>query len=146
MWICACILISCEIMIALVQKESSIANFVLLQNDCQSPWGDTADAGQAGLREQGENSFHLKANPQGQACGSPSIQQALTSRSSKVMTGELLADLPELQNEMGGEKEYDDSMESQIYKCSKPDVYSSAGGAYLPSPQKKCIYYIRSLW
>lgn len=35
--------------------------------------------------------------------------------SSKVMPEELMADLSEMQNEMGGEEEYDD-----IYKCSKP--------------------------
>lgn len=51
------------------------------------------------------------------------------------MTGQLLADLPELQKEMGGEKEYDDSMENQIYKYCKPDIYSFAGGAYLSFPQ-----------
>lgn len=62
------------------------------------------------------------------------------------MTGELLADLPELQNEMGGEKVYDDSMENQIYKCFKPGIYSFAGGTYLPFLQWKCIYYIMSLW
>lgn len=42
-------------------ERKSIANFAQLQNDCQSPWGDFADEGQAGLREQGEN-FHLKLN------------------------------------------------------------------------------------
>jgi len=56
------------------------------------------------LRERGENSFYLKANPEGQAGGSSSIQQALARGSFKVMTWELLADLPELQNEMGGKK------------------------------------------
>lgn len=51
------------------------------------------------------------------------------------MTGELLADLSELQNEMGREKEYDDGTKNEIHKCSKPDVYSFIRGAYLPFPQ-----------
>lgn len=113
MWICTCILISCEMIIifALVQKEKSAANFVQLQNDCQSPWGDSANIEQSRLREQGENTFHLKASTQGEVCGGPSIQQTVTRQSFKVMTVELLADLPQLQNEMVGEEEYDNSMQ-----------------------------------
>lgn len=113
MWICTRILISCEIMniFSMVKKERSTVSLVQLQNDCLSLQGDSANMGQSGLREQCENTFVLKANTQGEACEGPSIWQALTTRSFKVMTRELLADLSELQNEMGTEKEFDDSME-----------------------------------
>lgn len=95
---------------SIVKKERPAVNFEKLQNDCLSLQGDSANMEQSGIREQCENTFLLKANTRGQASEDPSIWQALTTRSFKVMTWELLADLSELQNEVGMEKEFDDSM------------------------------------
>lgn len=94
----------------MVKKERSAVNFVQLQNDCPSLQGDSPNMGQSGLREQCENTFLLKANTR-EACEDTPIYQALTARNFKVMTRELQADPSELQNEMGMEKEFDDSID-----------------------------------
>ena len=92
MWICTWLFICCGIVVvlALGQKEKSIAKFVKLQDDCQRPWGDSAYE-QVG--QQNRNPFHVKANTPGETCGDPTLQQSLTGGSFKMFTVELLADL-----------------------------------------------------
>lgn len=74
-------------------------------------------------------SFHLKANPQGQVCGCPYIQQTLTRGNFKAMVGEVLADLPELRNEIEGKNMM------TVWKIKPINVLSSR------SHHQVCSYY-----